>query len=258
MAAPCHHPITCLQFFWGKETTYTNTPTARNNGAAAAAADFDAAAAAAAAVAAAAALLLSAQAPEVSNQTWVETVAAASDMRDVRRCLAQFEAALASWSSSNIRERRGTRPEALELLAPAWRHFSRCPLVKGAWLTCPGGEVAAAALNGKGQLVPWQPPTSAAAAAAAAAADVTLSGVKQEDAAAAGTAAAAASALQDDTKQDVSQQQRQQQQWDLCWLPPTAAALSLRLCALDALLQYPVLGKDRDQLVGRELLGGYR
>jgi hypothetical protein len=209
-------------------------------------------------------ILLQVTTPHFDHQAWQHAVAAATSLTALRSSLAQLEDALShegrgvSEKGKKTRGQAKAESERIPLLSPAWKVLATTPCVKGAWLTC-GAEVPAAAIGMEGLLqpVPLVQPAAAVASgapdgdAAAAAGDVTAEQQQQREA--------------EQQQQEAAQQrqQRQQQQHEealasLSWLPATAAALSLRLAALDAVLQYPQLGPQRVQLTGREVLSRYR
>jgi hypothetical protein len=207
------------------------------------------------------------------HHAWLQSVVSASSTTALRACLAQLEDALThegrgQEKGKKTRGKAKAESERIPLLSPAWKVLSRTPCVKGAWLTC-GAEVPAAVMGMEGLLqpVPLVQPAAAAAALTAAEADTA--------AAAAGGQHAAVKHDNDHHHQQQQQealqqqeaaaaaQQRLQQQHDealasLGWLPATAAALSLRLAALDAVLQYPQLGRQRTQLTGRACMARHR
>lgn len=202
--------------------------------------------------------------PHFDHQAWVQSVAAASSLSTLRSNLAQLEDAL-THEGQGLEKGKKTRGQAkaeserIPLLSPAWHVLSGTPCVKGAWLGC-GAEVPAAAIGADGLLqpVPLVQPAAAAAAAVLGAPDGAA------DAAAGGELAAVSHEQQQQQQeaeavaQQRQQQQRQEALASLAWLPATAAALSLRVAALDAVLQYPQLGPQRAQLTGRECLARYR
>lgn len=200
----------------------------------------------------------------------MQAVAAAPSLAALRTCLAQLENALASEGHPLEEKGKKTRGQAkaeserIPLLSPAWKVIASTPVVKGAWLACSGAEVPAAVVGMEGLLQPVQLVQPAAAPAAAA------EPAPAADAASAAAGAAAAAhkpgevAVKDEhgqQQQDHAQQLALQQQHhaaDLEWLPATVAALSLRVAALDAVLQYPQLGPSRMQLYGRQSMARYR
>jgi hypothetical protein len=210
--------------------------------------------------------------PHFDHQVWVQSVASAASFTALQASLAQLEDALSHEGQAKEKQGKKTRGQAkaeserIPLLSPAWKVLSRTPCVKGAWLTC-GAEVPAAVIGMEGLLQPVRLVQPAAAAATAA-----ITAAEAGDTAAAGGGQQAVVKPEDEQQQQqdalqqqaaAAAQQRLQQQHDealasLAWLPATAAALSLRLAALDAVLQYPQLGQHRGHLTGRECMARYR
>lgn len=188
---------------------------------------------------------------------WVQSVASAANLEALRDCLAQLESALVAEGHADEQHKgkktRGqlkAEAERVPLLSPAWRVLQNTPCVKGAWLVC-GAEVAAAQLDLQGLLAPVLPALPAEAGEGGTPAPDAAVG-KQEP----GAAAAEVGKL-DPRHEDMLQRQLKQRQ-GLLWLPATVHALSLRLAALDAVLQYPALGPERVKLYGREAICAYR
>lgn len=191
------------------------------------------------------------------HQSWVQAVAAAQNAESLRSCLADLESALMNEGQGEEHKGKKTRgqhkaeAERVPLLSHDWKVIEGAPCVKGAWLTC-GGEVAAAQLDLQGLLAPVLPALPAAAA------EQGEGGTPAPDAAAGAAAAAAQEPGKLDPRHEEMLQRQQQQRQGLKWLPATVHALSWRLAALDAVLQYPALGNERAKLYGRQVICAYR